>query len=158
MNKTWQVVLAYLVVFVAGGAVGGVFALRYAGEMQARWERPAPGRPEDFGPRLVGRWVLQNNQLDLTPAQKEKVRAIVWDTAEDLQRTRVETAHSAVLLLEYMQDQIDAVLTPEQRARFHQMVQNQRERYARFTKEYQRRAMRDAQEARSGSAETPSSP
>lgn len=148
MNKTWQVVLAFLVVFAAGGAIGAVFALRFASDREAPAGRPPLAKPEDFGPRLVGRWVLQNNQLDLTPAQKEQVRSIVWDTAEDLQRTRVETAHSAVLLLENMQDQIDAVLNPEQRVRFHQMVQNQRERFARFTKEYQRRAMEDAQQAR----------
>ncbi|HEY3758069.1 MAG TPA: hypothetical protein VGL42_18085 [Opitutaceae bacterium] len=151
MNKTWQVVLAFLVVFVAGGAIGSVFTLRFApAPMRVKGPGNKNGQPEEFGPRLVGRWVLQNDELNLTPDQKEKVRAIVWDAAEDLQRTRVETAHSAMLLLEDMQDKISAVLSPEQRDHFHQMVENQRQRFQRFSREYQRRALQDAQEARTG--------
>jgi Spy/CpxP family protein refolding chaperone len=154
VNKTWQVVLAFLVVFVAGGAIGSVFTLRLASAPSARTGngQEKNGRPEEFGPRLVGRWILQDNQLNLTAEQKEKIRPIIWDAAEDLQRTRVETAHSATLLLENMQDRISEVLNPEQQNRFHQMVENQRERFQRFTRDYQRRALLDAQQAKSGGA------
>lgn len=148
MNKTWQVVLAFLVVFVAGGAIGSVFTLRYAMEPKRGGQGPAGdpnslarAKPEDFGPALMRRWLLNSNQLGLTPEQKEQIRPIFFNTAENLQRGREENQHNIILLIEHMQDEIAANLTPAQRDKFYQLIQNQRDKLNRYTKELKRRAM-----------------
>ncbi len=153
MNKTWQVVLAFLVVFVAGGAIGAVFTLRLTVDHKPPVPVPAAdpnstarAKPEDFGPVLMRRWLLNSNQLALTPEQKEKIRPIFFDTAEDLQRAREESQHSYVLLIEHMQDEIAANLTPVQRDKFYSLIQNQRDKLNRYTKELKRRAMLQAAE------------
>ena len=149
MNKSAQVVLAFIVVFLAGGAIGSVFTLRDL-------TPPAPkvdpntavhSRPEDIGPVMLRRWLLNSNQLGLTQDQREKIRPIFFDTAEDLRRAQIENAHSYTLLLEHMQDEIASVLTPSQRNQFYQLIQNQREKLNRYTKELQRRAMNQARDA-----------
>ena len=151
MNKTWQVVLAFLVVFVAGGAIGSVFTLRLAVMDKAPVTHGADpnstarAKPEDFGPVLMRRWLLNSNQLGLTQEQREKIRPIFFDTAEDLQRAREESQHSYVLLIEHMQDEIAANLTPGQRDKFYSLIQNQREKLNRYTKELKRRAMVQAE-------------
>lgn len=152
MKQAWQVVLAFLVVFVAGGAIGSVFALRYDFEHKpavppADPNSTARAKPEDFGPVLMRRWLLNSNQLGLTPEQKEKIRPIFFDTAEDLQRAREESQHSYILLIEHMQDEIAANLTPPQRDKFYQLIQNQREKLNRYTKELRRRAAAQQQAA-----------
>jgi Spy/CpxP family protein refolding chaperone len=153
VNKTWQVVLAFLVVFVAGGAIGSVFTLRLLAERRPAGQGPgtdpnsiARAKPEDFGPALMRRWLLNSNQLGLTPAQKEKIRPIFFDTAEDLQRDREENQHSIILLIEHMQDEIAANLTPEQRNKFYQLIQSQRDKMNRYNKELKRRAMQQQAE------------
>lgn len=143
MNKSWQVVFAFIVVFLAGGAIGAVFTLRYL-------TPPLPPRgvdsvqrvkPEEFGPAMIRRW-MNSSQLGLTQAQREKIRPIIFDTAEDLQRAQIERTHDYVLLLEHMQDEIAAILTAPQRDKFYQMIQNQRN--AMTQRERQRRAMQAA--------------
>ena len=163
MNKSWQVVLAFLVVFVAGGAIGSVFTLRYAVPPAKPPEAAAAdptsiarAKPEDFGPQLMHRWLLNSNQLGLTQAQREKIRPIFFDTAEDLQRAREENQHSYVLLLEHMQDEIAANLTPAQRDKFYTLIQNQRDKLNRYTKEMKRRAaMQQAAEQPAPTAAAP---
>lgn len=134
MNKTWKVVLAFIVVFVAGAAFGGVLTLSL-GRLMATRLQP---RPQAFGAQLMMQW-MRSGQLDLTPEQREKVRPIVASTTEELRRLRREDAHNAQLLIERMQDQIGAILTPEQRNRFILMIQRQRERMQRFMQEQQRK-------------------
>ena len=159
MKQTWQVVLAFLVVFVAGGAIGSVFALRYDLDHKPAVPAVDPNstaraKPEDFGPVLMRRWLLNSNQLALTPEQKEKIRPIFFDTAEDLQRAREESQHGYILLIEHMQDEIAANLTAPQRDKFYQLIQNQREKLNRYTKELQRRAKQQAA-AQAGAAGKP---
>ena len=153
MNKPWQVVLAFIVVFVSGGAIGSVFTLRYATAPAAKIDPNsiARAKPEEVGPFMMKRWLLNSNQLGLTPAQREKIRPIFFDTAEDLQRAQVERNHSYVLLLEHMQDEIAAVLTVPQRDKFYQLIQNQRNGLNQ--KERQRKAMIQAQESAAVPAE-----
>lgn len=142
MNKSWQVVLAFIVVFLAGGAIGSVFTLRYAPTPKAQVVPAAVvgvARPEDFGPPLMRRWLLNTNQFKLTPAQREKIRLITFDTAEDMRRLQVENVNSGNLLIDHMQDEIASVLTQPQRDRYYQQIQLQRDKIAKFRQELQRR-------------------
>jgi Spy/CpxP family protein refolding chaperone len=148
VNKSWQVVLAFVVVFLAGGAIGSVFTLRFLTPPPPKVDPNSAvlAKPEEVGPVMLRRWLLNSNQLGLTAAQREKIRPIFFDTAEDLQRANVERNHSYFLLLEHMQDEIASLLTPAQRDKFYQLIQNQRDKLNRFVKERQRRALLQADE------------
>jgi hypothetical protein len=128
MNKTWHVVLAFLVVFVAGGAIGSILELHYGPKLPAPNALP---RPEQFMPQLAKRWM--NNQLNLSANQKEKILPVINDAAEDMRRLRGEATHNGELILEHMQDEIAAVLTPAQRIRFDNLIETNRARLRQFS-------------------------
>ena len=132
MNKTWQVVLAFLVVFVSGGAIGSIVELHYGPKL------PPPNvlpRPEQFMPQLAKR--CMNNQLNLTAEQKVKIQPVIDDAAEDMRRLRSEATHSGELILEHMQDEIAVFLTPPQRIRFDNLIQTNRERLRQYSMQEQ---------------------
>lgn len=136
MNKNWKIIVAFVAVFLFGGVIGAVCGLRFA--QRPVFPRP-PLRPEQFDAQLMHRW-MNARQLALTPEQKQRIRPIVFEAAESLRRLRRETLHSGSLIIEHMQDEIAALLNPEQRDRFNTMIQVQRERVQRFNQEQQRRA------------------
>ena len=43
MKQGWKIAIAFVVVFLAGGAIGSVFTLRYAGPRDAHWQQPVSG-------------------------------------------------------------------------------------------------------------------
>jgi hypothetical protein len=144
MNRTWHVVVAFLVVFVAGGAIGTVYTLHYGPKLPP----PAPlPQPEQFGPNLMRRWM--NNNLHLTPAQIARIRPMIRDAAEDIRRTQSESAHSTQLILEHMQDEIATVLDPEQRNQLDNMIDENRARLQQFRQfmQQERQAFRDQEKA-----------
>ena len=153
MKESWKIVVAFLVVFLSGGAIGSVYSLRYA-KMEAQQYQPGPrggrmgqgppARPEDFGVQIMNRW-LRFNQLDLTPEQRQQIRPIVNETAESLRRLRQENLHSGELVLEKMQDQVTAVLTPAQRTKFENLINQQRQRMQQFNRQQQLRAAQQQQ-------------
>jgi Spy/CpxP family protein refolding chaperone len=136
MKQNWKIAVAFMIVFLAGGAIGSVFTLRFA---RPPVQQGRPTAPENFGVQLMQRWV-RSNQLDLTPAQRQKIRPIVADTAEDLRRLRRESQHSAELMIEHMQDEIAAILTPDQQNRFNDLIDAQRRRMRQFIQFQQRQA------------------
>lgn len=140
MNKNWKIIVAFLVVFVFGGVIGAVCALRVAPSPAS--PRPA-SRPEQFDAQLMRRWT-NGNQLGLTPEQRQRIRPIVFEAAESLRRLRRDTLHSEQLTIEHMQDEIAALLTPEQRQKFEAMIELQRARMQKFIQEQQQRKLRPA--------------
>ncbi len=129
----WRVAAAFAAVFLFGAAVGAVCVLRYARPALLRREPPAP---EQFSVQLMRRWV-QSDKLALTAEQREKVRPIVLETAESLRRLRRDALHSGQLEIERMQDQVAAILTPEQKARFEELIQAARDRMRRYIQQQQ---------------------
>jgi hypothetical protein len=139
MTKGWQVVLAFIVVWLFGGVIGGVAMLQFVNRTPA--EKPLPP-PEQFSEQLMRRWLI-NNQLNVTPQQRMKIRLIIQDTSEDMVRLHRENQHSGVLILENMQDQIAAVLNPAQRSKFYDLIQSQRERFRNFQQRQQDQMQRN---------------
>ena len=131
MNNAWKVGVAFVVVFIAGGAIGWVLTLRYANPPP--WHQPT--RPENFGAQLMRRWV-QANRLGLSPEQQLAIRPIVSDTAEALRRLQRDNQHTAQLLIEQMQDKVAAQLTPAQRDTFNELILAQRQRLQRYIQEH----------------------
>ena len=132
MNKTWHVVLAFLVVFVAGGAIGSVYELQYGPRLPEARVLP---RPEQFSAQLAKRWM--NNQFNLSPAQRQKILPAINDAAEAMRRLRSDTTHNGELILDHMEDEIAAVLNPSQCIRFDHLVQANRESLRQFNLQQQ---------------------
>jgi hypothetical protein len=133
MKQNWKVAVAFAVVFIFGAASGAVFALRYT---SMRAPPRLPPRPEQFGPQLLRRWAF-SRQLDLTPEQRQKIRPIILETAEELRRLRRDAWHSGELVIEHMQDEVAAVLTPDQRLKFDELIRAQRARMDAYTRAQQ---------------------
>ncbi len=131
MDKPWKVILAFTGIFFAGLLVGGLVTLRWGKNFT---QRQPMG--EQFGPQLMQRLVTQ---LDLTPAQQEKVKPIIDSAAEELKQLRRTTQRASAAVLVRMQGDIGAVLTPEQRAKFDTQVGQTRERIRHFMEERARR-------------------
>jgi Spy/CpxP family protein refolding chaperone len=131
MDKPWKVILAFTGIFIAGILIGGLVTLRWG-----RNFAPRPAMGDQYGPALMQRLV---KQLDLTSEQQAKVKPIVDSATEELRQLRRTTQRTTAGVLERMQGDIAAVLTPEQKAKFDLQVSTQRERIRRFMEERSRR-------------------
>jgi Spy/CpxP family protein refolding chaperone len=128
MAKTWQVVAAFIGIFIAGTFTGGLLALRIARQL-------TPPRPPGFnqGQGAVDQFApaqLRNfaEQLNLTTDQREKIRPILQRSGEALRRLRQDTQHETREILERMHDRVAAELTPEQLVKFDEIRERQRQR------------------------------
>ena len=90
----------------------------------------------EIGPQLFRRLT---DQLDLSAEQREKIKPIELRTTEELRRLRRESQHNTELALERMQDEISAILTPEQRTQFQERIARSRERMKKFLQEQESR-------------------
>jgi len=131
MDKPWKVILAFTGIFLAGILVGGLVTLRVGKSLAQRLPMA-----EQYGPKLMQRLVTQ---LDLTPEQQDKIKPIVDQAAEQLRELRRTTQRTTASVLERMQGDIGAVLTPAQKTKFDEQVSQQRERFKRFMEERARR-------------------
>ena len=140
MVSTWRVVLATTVIFGAGVLVGGVL-ISHPDRVRERHRRPpgaglpswhpqrkdfAQSAPGELQPTLDGRrvdFVLSvHRELNLTPEQRERVEKVVREGQE---RTKTLWESIAPKLRKEMQDvkdKIRAELTPEQEARFEELL------------------------------------
>lgn len=143
MDKNWRVIFAFVGIFIAGAVSGLLLAPRVFNHVAER-RGPATGRApaavQQLGPQLFRRLT---ERLNLTEEQREKIKPIEVRTTEDLRRLRRETQHSTELALERMQDEISAILTPEQRVQFEEQIARSRERIKNFLKEQEGRGRRE---------------
>jgi hypothetical protein len=129
--KTWKPILAALIIFVAGAAIGALIPARGPSLIPTQDRPPRETRPQRGGPPPRAPWnpALSNEQiqeicgrmtrdLDLNPAQSNQVHAIVQEgqvrmkaiADEFLPRTREEFRRT--------HEEIKAVLTPDQLEKF----------------------------------------
>jgi len=133
MSKPWQVILVLIGIFVAGGVAGGFVTLRVCKDKLVN--RPVP---EEWAPKHLKRL---NDRLELTPEQQEQIRPIVRRNMEQLNRIRNTFVEETKTVVEGMQREISAKLTPKQRTKFERMNRELREmREAREKAEKARRA------------------
>jgi Spy/CpxP family protein refolding chaperone len=115
MAKTWQIILATVLIFVAGLVTGGATAIgvvRFIARHRAMNGGPGqfgqrPGQVQQMSPQLMRNFAMQ---LDLSRDQRMKVGAIMRRAAKT------------------MQDEISDILTPEQDAKFQDLIRLQRAR------------------------------
>jgi Spy/CpxP family protein refolding chaperone len=137
MDKSWRVILAFLGIFVAGTVTGGLIALRVAQKVADR--RPPPPTLQQ-GPPQIGVQLLRRfaEQLNLSKAQRDKIRPIELRAGEELRRLRRETQQSNELIIDRLRDDIAAELTPEQRTRFEELHTKARDRFKQYLLDQER--------------------
>jgi Spy/CpxP family protein refolding chaperone len=136
MAKTWQVVLATIAIFIGGLVTGAAMAFGVVHWLAVHRPFIAAqfvnrAQVQQFGPQLMKSF---ENKLDLTDDQRAQIEPIVRRTAAQLSRDRHEVQLTTALAIEKMQDEISAVLTPDQRTKFDALIAKQRERLQQFRK------------------------
>ena len=140
MVNTWKVVLATTVIFGAGVIVGGVLISQPDRAKERHRRQPGAGLPswhpqrKDFvqsavrelQPSLDGRrmdFVLSvHRELKLTPEQHERVEKIVREGQEQTKALWEGIAPNLRKEIQDVKDKIRAELTPEQEARFEELL------------------------------------
>ncbi len=118
-------VTALLVCGVVAGALG--MHLFEAHRGPARWMR---GRPPGPPPHLVMREMEE--RLDLTADQRRQIAGILDRSRDESEALRREVRPRLEKQMERTRQEIEAVLTPEQRRKFLDLRREQRRRARRF--------------------------
>ena len=137
--QPWKLVLLLAGIFAAGCVAGGFVTMRYVhSKIRER------GAPEQWGP---ARLKMLADRLALTPEQVERLKPIVRRDVEDLNRLRTQSFQETRRILERMERDISAALTPAQKKKFDELNQEMRER-ARKMFEMRRGDRREGREGR----------
>ena len=115
-NK-WQIRLAVIVIFVIG-FIAGALAVNFY--LARKWSSSASMRG--------GRFERVFNQLDLTPDQQQKVKAIFEDTRRQLTDIRQESEPRFREVRRQTDERLQAVLTPAQWEQFQKITSESRGR------------------------------
>lgn len=131
MASTAKIIFAVSGIFLAGAVTGGFVSLRVASSISEK--RITPDR---FGPAQMERLA---QRLDLTDEQLEKIRPIINQTAENVNKTRRDTFKATADLIDRMDAEVAKVLTAEQRERLAAMRAEENERRKQWMAERARR-------------------
>lgn len=122
----WKIALALAGIFVAGGAAGG-----FAGYAVARKEARPRMSPDQYTERYLQRMITD---VKLTSEQVECLRPMMEEFSEKLSVMRQKAFAEARNVLKEMDRRIEADLTPEQRALYREMQEQDRKQWEkRFT-------------------------
>ena len=132
MMGSRRAVVYLLLVFLLGLALGsvGTFWAWKSGHLRAWWgSRYAQRSPVD--------WL--NRELKLTPDQQKQLEAILDETAGGYRAIRERVGPEYEQVRQAGREKIRAILTPEQRAKFEELVRAIDEERARHRREYEQR-------------------
>jgi Spy/CpxP family protein refolding chaperone len=119
MNKSlrWKLILAFVLVFLAGAACG-FFGAMHRVHWIVRHEHP--GSLAEHLKRHL-QW-----ELRLTPQQVQQVSPIIDRAASQLEAKRDQTMRDVHEIFEQAHQEVQPVLSPEQRTRLEQMEKRHR--------------------------------
>jgi hypothetical protein len=148
MGRSLQVGFVFFAIFVAGIITGGFLMARWARNNQARWQR---NNQQQVGVPPIVPMVMRQmlGQLDLTRDQRKESNRILFESADTLRVLRRE----ADLAIDRMQDDIDKILTPDQRVELGKLKDAQRVRLLE-----QRDAVQNFLKQRRNAEATPAAP
>jgi Spy/CpxP family protein refolding chaperone len=115
----WKLILAFVLVFVAGAAVGFFGAVHL--------------RPPVFFHRVPSGSIAEHLkehlriQLKLTPQQVDQVSPIIDQATTNLEAKREQTGREVHAIFQEMHNRISPLLTPEQRKLLEQVEQRHRQ-------------------------------
>jgi hypothetical protein len=139
MGRSLMVSLVFFAIFVAGIITGGFLMARWVRNNQAQrgrqQQQQQQGIAVPLGPMVVRQML---NQLDLNRDQRKAANKVLLDDADTLHVLRRETDFA----IDRMQDDIDKILTPDQRVKLGKLkdaqrvkLQEQREAVQNFLKQ-----------------------
>jgi hypothetical protein len=105
-----------------------------------------PVQPPAIGPQLFRRLT---NQLTLAQGQRARIRAVEARATDELNRLRRDSLHSTQVLIDKTEDEIRAILTPDQVVKFDVSVAHQRDLVQKWM-EQQKRAREKLMPGRGG--------
>ena len=114
MNKTLLVVLAFLGVFICGAVAGGVVTFRFGRQVVQK------KAAEQIG---LQQWRKMGEQMELTAEQRERIRPLVVRAAQDRQAAMKQ----AQVFNDRLVEDVEALLTPEQKEKFQELRKRQRD-------------------------------
>lgn len=148
MVNTWKIILATVVIFGAGVVTGGLL-VNHAKTAKVRpaWGRPpvtqpaqlippprdVPRRPEHELQRSIEQRRIEfllraTRELNLTPAQRERVEQLVGESQERARRVLEEVRPQMRKELADVTERLRQELTPPQRKRFDELMKRQQVR------------------------------
>ncbi len=122
--NTWKVILATIVIFATGVVTGGLLVHRSEAAVRARRNAavaqgmPAGGMKLEFLRRI-------QRELDLTPAQRERVDAIISQAQERTRRVMEPVVPQLRAEVDKAKADFREVLTPPQQTRFDEILKQQ---------------------------------
>lgn len=105
--KLWKIVAAFVLVFLAGTAVGAVGTMLQT--------RRAFERGLNHETWITDTMERLDREVKLTPEQRLKIHGVVEARARQVKTNLVQMATDTVLLIDHLGDEIDQELTSEQR-------------------------------------------
>jgi hypothetical protein len=122
MGRSLQVGFVFFAIFVAGIITGGFLMARWVRHNQAQ----KINQQQQAGVPPIVPFVMRQmlGQLDLTRDQRKESNRILFESADTLRVLRRE----ADLAIDRMQDDIDKILTPDQREKLGKLKDAQRVR------------------------------
>ena len=119
MNKSlrWKLIVAFVLIFLAGAACGFFGAIHMH---QAFFARMAPASMAQHMKERM------RAELKLTPDQMQKISPIIDRTASQLQTVRDQTMQNVHEIFSQSHREMEPLLTPEQRVKLKQMEERHR--------------------------------
>jgi len=119
MNKSlrWKLILAFVLIFLAGAACG------FFGALHVRQVFFAHMAPDSMAQHMKERL---RAELRLTPDQMQKISPIIDRAASQLKATREQTMRSVHDIFSQTHHEIQPLLTPEQRIKLQEMEKRHR--------------------------------
>lgn len=133
-EKPWKLVLLLAGIFVAGAVTGSFVTLSVVKKVTQN-----RGAPEQW---VSARLKMIAQRLELTPEQIAILAPVMKRNSEDLSQLRQDSMRDTRRLIERMEKDIAAVLTPEQKVKFVELNRQMNER-ARRVMEQRRKEGRD---------------
>jgi Spy/CpxP family protein refolding chaperone len=121
MNSSlrWKLILAFALVFIAGGACGFFAAMHSPAWMQ--FHHPPPGSlAQHMKDHLA-------HELKLTQQQADQIAPIVDRATSQLEAKREQSSREIRAIFQQLHTDISPILTPEQRDRLARMEQRHRQ-------------------------------
>ena len=123
--NSWKVILATMVIFGAGVVTGGLLVRHTAAPSHP--PRPTSSRITPNSPSGLRMEMLRRveRELDLTPDQRAQVDRIITASQERTKKLMEPIVPQLHAELQEAKEAVRAVLTPEQRPRFDELLKQQ---------------------------------
>lgn len=124
--KNWKAIAGVCLVFVLGMVAGGFLTVHV---ITKRIQRIVQGGPQAVNQIIVKRLT---KRLDLDADQSSKLMDILVDARKDIRSARAQISPQLKQIMDDSESKVRAMLKPEQQKKFDEVLENNKERIARF--------------------------